>query len=241
MPDYLCAGALINGLRMEPLQTTPYGRQRCGPLRVQTMKQFQHVNRVFPRTTGQNYARSKPARVPVYRVGEPLICGRREWHEGAQFIYSPSGLELTLFRRDVGDDVVTDVMRGPAEFAMIVDSPLIVLAYRFGESIPWNDSPYSYHLQPADWQVIPSLDHSPEARALAWISLVGARDGIIHAQRGMTLSPVFTSMFHQAVRAQAIISFDPQECTSAISRLYLNHSSVVDRLSLAVVRSMGNE
>ena len=101
---------------------------------------------------------------------------------------------------------------------MIVEPPVIVLAYRFGHSIPWSDVPYSWHLQPVAWRVVPSLDHSPEARALLWISLVGADDGIIHAQRGMTLSPCFTRALHDAIRAQALTAFDAEECTTAISQ-----------------------
>ena len=37
------------------------------------------------------------------------------------------------------------------------------------------------------------------------------------------------------------MAFDPKECTSAISRVFLNYPSTVDRLSLAVARTMGNE
>jgi len=137
--------------------------------------------------------------------------------------------------------MVNEVGRGQAEFAIIVEPSLLVLAYRFGHSIPWNDVPYSWHLQPVGSQEVPFPDHSREARALLWISLVGAADGIIHAQRGMTLSPDFTRALHDAIRTQAVRAFDAQECTSAISRVFLNYPSTVDRLSLAVARTMGNE
>jgi len=179
--------------------------------------------------------------MPVYRVGELFRRGRYSWPDGAHFTYSPGGHELSLFHSDICDDIVNEVSRGPAEFAMIVEPPLLVLAYRFGHSIPWDDVPYSWHLQPVDWRMIPSLDHASEARALLWISLVGAKDGIIHAQRGMTLSPGFTHALHDAIRTQALMAFDAGECTSAISRIFLNYPRTVDRLSLAVARTMGNE
>jgi len=137
--------------------------------------------------------------------------------------------------------MVTDVMSEPAEFAIIVDPPLIILAYRFGNSISWNDVPYSWHLQSAGEQGMPPRFHSPETRILCWVSLVGARDGVIHAQRGMTLSPAFTTALHDAVRAQATTSFSPEECMSAISRLYLQYPEIANRLLLAVARSRGNE
>ncbi len=205
------------------------------------MKRFQDIDQDSRCETGRNHTPSSLPRVSVYRVGEPFRRGHESWPQGAQFTYSPGGLELTLFHRHIRDHEVTDILRGQAEFALIVDLPVIVLAYRFGDSISWSDLPYSWHLQPVAWRVIPSPHHSPETRVLLWISLVGADDGIIHAQRGMTLSPAFTLALHQAIRAQAMMSFNPKECTSALSRVYLNHFNTVDRLPLAVARTMGNE
>jgi hypothetical protein len=125
--------------------------------------------------------------------------------------------------------------------SLIVDLPVIVLGYRFGEEGAWSDVPFSWHLQATKAKIAPRLDHAEEARALLWISLVGADDGIIHAQRGMTLSPAFTFALRRAIRAQAMRSFDSKECILAISRLYLEHSTVVERLSLDCVRTKGNE
>jgi hypothetical protein len=206
-----------------------------------SMKYFHDVEQVFPLKLGRNRTRASHPLTPVYRVGEPFRQGRCCWPEGAYFSYSPGGHELSLFHSDIREGMVNEVSRGQAEFAMIVEPPLLVLAYRFGQSIPWDDVPYSWHLQPVDWRRIPSRDHSPESRALLWISLVGANDGIIHAQRGMTLSPGFTRTLHDAIRTQALMAFDAEECTLAISRVFLNYPSTVDRLSLAVARTLGNE
>ena len=112
--------------------------------------------------------------VPVYRVGEPLQRGRRRWPTGAQYTYGPGGHDLTLFLCGIDERMVHDVRFGEAEFAVIAQLPLIVLAYRFGTSIPWSDAPYCWHFQPAHWRTIPERETSPEARALLWISLVGA-------------------------------------------------------------------
>jgi hypothetical protein len=181
------------------------------------------------------------ALMPVYRVGEPLDHGRWSWPEGAQFSSSPSGYELTLLRSAIDSQVAADVTRGEAEFAVIVDLPLIVLAYRFGESISWSEVPYCWHLQPARGRVVPPLEGSSEARALLWITLVSARDGIIKAQRGLTLSPDFTRALNATVRAQAMMQFDSQECAAAISRIYLPHTLPANRSSSAIARTKGNE
>ena len=177
---------------------------------------------------------------PIYRVGEIFQRRRREWPEGAEFGFGPGVHELTLFHSEIGDELVDGVSRGPAEFALIVEPPLIVLAYRFGDAIPWSDVPYVWHLQPEGRRFIPDRVTSTEARSLLWITLVGARDGLIHAQRGMTLSPSFTQAIHDAIRAQAMSPFHPEGCTRAISRIYVKYPSMLDRLNIAAVRTMGN-
>ena len=73
----------------------------------------------------------------VYRVGEPFYPGNREWPPGADFAFGPAGYELTLFHREIAPAVEDAVRRGTAEFALIVRPSLIVLAYRFGDAIPW--------------------------------------------------------------------------------------------------------
>jgi hypothetical protein len=179
--------------------------------------------------------------VPVYRVGEPLQRGRRHWPVGSQYTHGPNGHELTLFLPEIDDRHVQDVKSGEGEFAVIARLPLIVLAYRFGQSIPWSDVPYCWHMQPAHYRVVPPLGLSPEARALLWITLVGAHDGIIYAQRGMTLAPEFTRFLHGAIRAQARMPFIPDRCTAAISKLLVAHLGTLERLPLAQARTIGNQ
>jgi hypothetical protein len=205
------------------------------------MKHLQDLGPLFWSKTRRTHAQAGQTLVPAYRVGELFRRGRCTWPEGAQCTYSPGGHELTIFRSDIQEDIVNAVRRGQAELALIVEFPLIVVTYRFGESIPWADAPYSWHLQPVSWRVVPTVEHSPEARALLWITLVGAEDGIIHAQRGVTLSPAFTRSLHHAIRTQAMMVFDPEECTSAISKVFVNYANTADRLRLAEARTFGNE
>jgi hypothetical protein len=176
----------------------------------------------------------------VYRVGEPFHPGHPEWPPGAEFAFGPAGCELTLFRRGITPAIEAAVRSGSAEFALIVQPSVIVLAYRFGDAIPWEDAPYSWHLQPEFRRLVPEAVVAPEARTLLWITLVGAEDGIILAQRGMTLAPAFTRELYDAVRLQAMRPFDPNDCTSAISSIYLTHRETTDRLAIAVARTMGN-
>jgi hypothetical protein len=173
-------------------------------------------------------------------VGEALQRGRRHWPEGAQYVHGSNGHELTLFLSEIDELHIQDVRNGEGEFAVIGGIPLIVLAYRFGQTVPWSDVPYCWHLQPAHHRVVPPPELSPETRALLWITLVGALDGIIYTQRGMTLAPEFTRILNGAIRAQARVPFSPDHCTAAVSRLLIDHSCTVDRLPLAQARTFGN-
>jgi hypothetical protein len=204
------------------------------------MKHVHKIEQLFWSTANYPRASAKRNVIPAYRVGVPFRQGRCFWPEGAQFTCGLGGPELTLFRTDIQEGIVDAVRRGDLEVALIVEPPLIVLTYRFGESIPWDDAPYCWHLQPEGWRVKPSMEHSTEARALLWITLVGAHDGIIYVQRGVTLSPGFSRSLESAIRAQALMSFDAEKCTSAIAKLFLNHPRTTDRLGLAKARTAGN-
>jgi hypothetical protein len=121
-----------------------------------------------------------------------------------------------------------------------VHEPVLLFAYRFGHSIPWSDVPYCWHLQPRHARIVPPAEAGGEERALLWITLVGADDGIIHAQRGMTLAPEFTQAIHSAIRHQAHGGFHPDDCISALRDLYLSHPLPEQRLALARSRTIGN-
>src|ERR1700677_1563207 len=105
------------------------------------MKHSERTEQEFWSKTGRTYPSAKRSLVPIYRVGERFSRRRETWPEGGQFTYSPGGLELTLFLSDIREDVVNEVRRGEVELALIVELPLIVVTYRFGQSIPWNDVP----------------------------------------------------------------------------------------------------
>jgi hypothetical protein len=178
--------------------------------------------------------------IPAYRVGEPLQHGRSSWPVGAQYHHAVSGHELTIFYPEIDDDIIHDVKRGEAEFALIVEHPLLLLAYRFGKTRPWSEIPYSWHMQPARSRIVPSYEPSRETRALLWITLVGAEDGLIHAQRGLTLAPDFTRVLQNAIRAQARTRFQPDECLRALTELLIDRPMMNHRLHLAQARTVGN-
>ncbi|WP_165244797.1 hypothetical protein [Paludisphaera soli] len=177
---------------------------------------------------------------PSYRVGEILLDGRTSWPEGAQYGYGPEGHSLTIFAPIEERPLVDEVRRGDAHFALTTLGPVLYLAFRFGNSGGWDDVPYAWHLQHPTARAVPPPDLSPESRALLWISLVGTKDGVVHAQRGVTLSPGFTQSLHRAIRRQAAAPFDPLECALAIAEATAGRPSAAQRLLQASAWTKGN-
>ena len=202
---------------------------------------FQDIDRFWVSECLRQFAPPSRPLAPVYRVGEPLQKGRQRWPVATQYAHGHYGHELTLFLPEINDQCITDVKRGEAEFALVTHHPLLLIAYRFGQSIPWSDVPYCWHMQPAECRVLPPPESSPEVRSLLWVTLVGAYDGVIHAQRGLTLSPIFSRQLNQLIHAQARVPFVPVACSAAIHSLLIDLPSTLDRLPFALARSKGNQ
>ncbi len=205
------------------------------------MKHFHNVGHSSrPNLSSAKEIVNRP-RSPVYRVGELFRRGRQEWPVGTQLEFGPAGCELILIRARPDHELIEGVRRGCFRFALLAEGPVIVLSYALDGLFDFEEALYCWHLHPEDSRVIPVIHPSPEARALLWITLVGADDGIVHAQRGVTLSPIFTRALHGAIRRQAMSRFRPSECVAAISRIFLEFPDPSERLAMAVVRTSGNE
>jgi hypothetical protein len=176
-----------------------------------------------------------------YRVGEPLQEGRTRWPKGAHYAYGVDGHELTLFWPGVTAEVERAVAREDAEFALVCEPPLLIFAYRFGAAVPWADVPYAWHLTVGEPRVIPPPETSPEERALLWVSLVDARNGLICAQRGVALAPGFTRALHAAIREQARAPFNAYDYLRSIASAYLQYPEPTELLARAEARTFGNE
>lgn len=198
-------------------------------------------NRLVPADRRSREASTDEApRVPAYRAGEPYVPGRGCWPAGAQYLYGPSGHQLTLFAHAPAPDLIEAVGRGEARFALGVAGPVLYLSYRFGDAMAWADVPFSWHLQHPGARATPPPERSTEDRALLWISLVDARDGLIVAQRGVTLNPGFTRDLHRAIRSQARRPFDPLECTLAVAEACRDRPDALSRLEAASAWCDGN-
>lgn len=196
----------------------------------------------------------------VYAVGQPYT-NRRTWPELAQYNYRAGEYELVLFLKHPNVNEVQAVQNGPFEMRLYAKGRLIVLAYRFGDAIPWSDAPYSIHLVPPEQRILPPepmpgtrdslrtisvegadgiirtlrLSMPDAAGALLHIVLVDAADGIIRALRAISMPPEFTSALYAAINAQYQTPFTRADYNGDLENLYARATSA----DLADLASIG--
>lgn len=173
-----------------------------------------------------------------YRVGESFREGRTVWPEETFYGIDRDGYVLTLFRSGITEPEREAFRRGVAEFALVVEPPLAVLAYRFGESAGWETIPYAWPLSSArPGRYLPPSKVPPGTQALLWVSLVNAEDGLIEAQRGLVLEPSFTLALNEAIRRQARDPFDASSYVRAIATLHADLPSPAALVQRAEART----
>ena len=74
---------------------------------------------------------------------------RIPWLEGAEYQYRLGSHKLILATRGVASRHEAAVGRAEAEFALVVEGPLLVFGSRFGDTLPWSwAAPYNWHFAP---------------------------------------------------------------------------------------------
>jgi hypothetical protein len=117
------------------------------------------------------------------------------------------------------------VGRAEAEFMLVVEGPLLVLGYRFGEGTPWSwTAPFNWHFTAAAERVAPAaIALTPETYArlwaTLWITLVDTDDGRVCTCRAVVLRPEFTHALHGVLREQALRPFRGAIADGALSWL----------------------
>jgi len=139
----------------------------------------------------------------IVAVGKPLFEARRELPEAIEYNYQSGDHTLLLSMKNLHPKEIEAVRQDEAEFALYCENSIVFLLYRFGETLPWSDSAFSWwNLREEDRQ-IPAPQANPAERILLKIILVEAATGVVQAIRVTTLSPAFTEKLHDAIRRQA--------------------------------------
>ncbi|MBV8232686.1 MAG: hypothetical protein JO329_22115 [Planctomycetaceae bacterium] len=170
----------------------------------------------------------------------PFREGRDRWPPGSHYRHHRGGHELIRVVRKIGDDHVAAFLRGRAEFALLVDDPLIIVCSRFGAALPWAEGVFHWHRVPRPERAWPALADDPDAGAALDVSLVEARDGRIRARRRVTLSPAFTRVLHEQILEQARCTYDPSEVDRALATLFRRFPTVEAMVAFATVRAVAD-
>lgn len=173
----------------------------------------------------------------------------------AQALGSPReiGHELVLVYRGVTAKETRAVGFGKASFALVVEPPLIVLCYRFGDAIPWSAAPYHWHRVPdAERLILPepvpadaaetALPGLAEAMAPpaahVRVCLVEAEGGRVCVIRTAKLSAVMTRAWNAAIRRQTNRRCSEGRFTAALAQFYRHFPDPDALLARAVATSV---
>lgn len=152
-------------------------------------------------------------------------AGRISWIERANYRYHLGSHQLILAIRGVTERQRASVGRDEAEFALVVEGPLLVFGSRFGRTLPWSwATPYNWHFAPPGERVVPAaVPLTPETYArlwaTLWITLVDTVPGQPRINRAVALRPEFTHALHGVLRQQAERPFQAAAAGRALDRL----------------------
>ncbi len=139
----------------------------------------------------------------IVALGKPLFEGRKELPEAIEYNYQAGDHTLLLSMKSLHPKEIEAVREETSEFGLYCENGIIFLLYRFGETLPWSDSAFSWWNVATEDRRLPALRENPGERILLKIILVEAMSGIVKAIRVTTFSPEFTEKLHEAIRRQA--------------------------------------
>ena len=149
--------------------------------------------------------------------------------------------ELLLAVPRVSDRQVADLRTGEVELALIADGTLVLLASRFGESIPWSVASFCWHHLPREARVPPPEINSPaEQRIPLSVMLAESAGGAVRASACVTLPLDLTRALNEAIREQSRVSFDPSEQVRALGEFRRRYPTPKAMVARATARAFGD-
>lgn len=173
-----------------------------------------------------------PAPCSIDLVETAVRPGRDE----SRYNYRCGVHELVLVHQRISRSTIRAVAEGGAEFALVVDEPLVWLCYRFGEAIPWGAALFDHEPSRREADLPPPGGSPLEQRGLLHVDLIDAADLSLKATRNVTLWLDFTRSLNESIRDLSRYRFDPHERRRAMLRLHRQHSSVDAFVAKALAR-----
>ena len=164
----------------------------------------------------------------------PEVIRSRYLYSGGEHDLELSGARLSRRHADA-------VREGVAEFALLIEEPVVFLCSRFGDAVPWTASPYSWHLTPRELRSIPPQPSSPdERRGFMAITLIDRSGGPARATRNVTLSLDFTRALNEAIRDQARLAFSVTSYNRIVTDIRRRYPTAQALAAKASIRCLGS-
>lgn len=177
----------------------------------------------------------------IVAIGKPLFENRTELPEAIEYNYQSGDHTLLLSMKNLHPREIEAVRAAEAEFGLYCENGIVFLLYRFGETLPWSDSAFSWWNVAEEDRQIPTPQSNPAERILLKIILVEAATGIVKAIRVTTFSPAFTEKLHEAIRQQAAGErFSRDEFVNRSLQIYQKFTPA-DFAANAIVKTKGGE
>jgi hypothetical protein len=158
--------------------------------------------------------------------------------EGTRYVFNQGGHELWISRRGLSDAQIRAFSHDEAEFALLVEEPVIVLCCRFGNELPWSFASYCWHLVPRLQRALPPSCYSTDNPVIVHAGLIEAETGTLHATREIVLPIAFSRALSEAIGDQARMTFDPRAQERAMSEFERRFSLIGAVLARAVARTV---
>jgi hypothetical protein len=151
-------------------------------------------------------------------VGEPYLGAERVWPETVQLSWNHGRYELLMCFREPSADEVTAIRQERLRLAAGQYRSVLFWGWQFG-SLPWGDSPYSWHFQREADPTLPLPSAEAVSRPLLVI-LLDSRNGRIRALRLLSLPVFFVTAWEKAMHRQARMKWDAAQYDAELQLLY---------------------
>lgn len=170
-------------------------------------------------------------------VGRPYPGLNPPLKEGAKFNLHSGGAELSFQFWNLNRRKVQDMALAPCEFALVERPMVFFLLYRFGESFPWSDVPYTVHLVPPDRKPGPQLFSVKSNQLLLNVTLLHCPTATLKVLRAVSLSRAFFRTMGEMVQRQSRTRWPGSTAYHAnLAKLYHQFPDTTGLLRVATVR-----
>ncbi|GAB2454399.1 hypothetical protein [Nocardia tengchongensis] len=159
-------------------------------------------------------------------VGQLYDPRRRRWAPMPVARITHAGIHLVLNVADPTAVELEAVQTGEPRFAWVDAPHVALLAWSFGEAIPWTDVPYSPHLE--DSGDVPGIGDKPGTPTTVTVVLVDADTGVVRAVRETPWPPEFAAVVRDSIARMAAEPVDMNAIEAAMATLYVTYPDTAE-------------